>query len=155
MTTPQQVGEAGHVRYTYRLRVSCTARRALLGEWDRCRWVWNRCVAQCRSVHQHNRAHPDDPRTCGPAALDKMLTGWRAEHDWLREGASVPQQQIIRDFAASRTTVLKDITARLPMRQRAGMPRFKKKDQAAPTLNYTLRGFRLKDGRLHVAGGSC
>ncbi|MFF0245068.1 hypothetical protein ACWDR9_09650 [Streptosporangium sandarakinum] len=30
--------------------------------------------------------------------LDKMLTGWRAEHEWLREGGSVPQQQIIRDF---------------------------------------------------------
>ncbi|TMR99324.1 hypothetical protein EJK15_08365 [Nonomuraea basaltis] len=48
---------------------------------------------------------------------------------------------------------MKDITERLSMRQRAGMPRFKKKDLADPTLNYTKRGFRLKDGRLHLAGG--
>ena len=73
MTTPQQVGEAGHARYTYRLRVSCTALTALLAEWDRCRWVWNQCVAQSRAAHQAGQQ-------CGPAALDKILTGWRAEH---------------------------------------------------------------------------
>ena len=39
------------------------------------------------------------------------------------------------------------------MRQRAGMPKYKKKREALPTLNYTRRGFRLKDGRLHLAGG--
>ncbi len=82
-----------------------------------------------------------------------MLTGWRAEYEWLGAGASVPQQQIIRDFARSRTKALKDIKARLPQQQRAGMPGFKKRDLAAPTLNYTLRGFRLKEGQLYLAGG--
>jgi putative transposase len=33
------------------------------------------------------------------------------------------------------------------------MPRFKEKREAALTLSYTRRGFRLKDGRLHLAGG--
>ncbi len=33
------------------------------------------------------------------------------------------------------------------------MPRIKRKRAALPTLNYTRRGFRLKDGRLHLAGG--
>jgi putative transposase len=33
------------------------------------------------------------------------------------------------------------------------MPRYKKKHQDAPSLNYTRRGFRLKNGRLHLAGG--
>jgi putative transposase len=146
MTTSAIAGDTGHARYTYRLRVSSTALAALLDEWDRCRWVWNQCVAESRSAH---RAKED----CGPARLDKMLTGRRAGHEWLRAGGSVPQQQIIRDFAKSRAKALKDIKARLPIRQRAGMPRFKKKDLANPTLNYTRRGFRLKDGRLHLAGG--
>jgi putative transposase len=146
MTTPQTAGDAGHARYTYRLRVSSAAHGLLLSEWDRCRWVWNQCVAASRAAHKAKEP-------CGPAALDKTLTGWRAEHEWLREGASVPQQQIIRDFAKSRAKALKDIKARLPMKQRAGMPQFKKKDLAAPSLNYTRRGFRLKDGRLHLAGG--
>ncbi|MGV9854110.1 RNA-guided endonuclease InsQ/TnpB family protein [Streptomyces sp. NPDC003442] len=153
MATPQISEGAGHARYTYRLRVSSTARTALLAEWDRCRWIWNECVAKSRAVHAHNRAHPDDKLTCGPAQLDTMLTEARAKLPWLREGASVPQQQIIRDFAKSRSKALKDIGKRLPMRQRAGMPRPKKKREALPTLNYTTRGFRLKDGRLHLAGG--
>jgi putative transposase len=143
----QQVEEGpGYARFTYRLRLSTTAGRALLAEWDRCRWVWNQCVATSRAAHRAGE-------TCGPAQLDKMLTGWRAEHSWLGAGGSVPQQQTIRDFAKSRAKALKDIRQRLPMRQRAGMPKFKKKALADPTLNYTLRGFRLKQGRLHLASG--
>ncbi|GAA3441396.1 RNA-guided endonuclease InsQ/TnpB family protein [Planomonospora venezuelensis] len=146
MTTPQKAGASGHARYTYRLRVSSTAYIALEGEWDRCRWVWNQCVATSKAAHQAKQE-------CGPAHLDKQLTGWRAGHAWLGEGASVPQQQIIRDFTRSRAKALKDIKDRLPIKRRAGMPRFKKKDLAALSLNYTRRGFRLKDGRLHLAGG--
>ncbi|MGA5148454.1 RNA-guided endonuclease InsQ/TnpB family protein [Streptomyces griseoincarnatus] len=146
------LGDAGHARYTYRLRVSSTARTALLAEWARCRWVWNECVAMSRKVHAANR-DAAEKTTCGPAQLDKMLTDARNAMEWLREGSSVPQQQTIRDFAKSRAKALKDIKAKLPLRQRAGMPRIKRKRDALPTLNYTRRGFRLKDGRLHVAGG--
>jgi putative transposase len=137
---------AGSARYTYRLRMSASARKALLAEWDRCRWVWNECVAQSRDAYL---AH----RECGPAMLDVMLTGWRAKHEWLRTGASVPQQQIIRDFGRSRAKALKDILTRLPMCKRTGMPRFKKKNQAPPTLNYTRRGFRLDGATLCLAKG--
>src|SRR5690606_24253259 len=144
MTTPEMPAGVD-ARYTYRLRVSSTAEKAPLAAWDRCGWVWNQCVAT-------SRAAPPERQECGPAKPSKVLTGWRAEHEWLRAGASVPQQQIIRDFARARAKALKDIKARLPMRQRAGMPKFKKKDLAAPTLNYTRCGFRLKNGRLHLAG---
>lgn len=105
-----------------------------------------------RKVHGLNR-DAAEKATCGPAQLDRMLTEARTTLTWLREGASVPQQQIIRDFAKSRAKALKDVKAKLPMRQRAGMPRIKRKREAAPSLNYTKRGFRLKDGRLHLAGG--
>ncbi|MBZ9640357.1 RNA-guided endonuclease TnpB family protein [Streptomyces sp. PSKA30] len=153
MTTPQVVRDAGHARYTYRLRVSSTARTALLDEWARCRWIWNECVAKSKAVHLHNKTNPGDKQTCGPAALDKMLTEARKTTPWLREGSSVPQQQIIRDFGKSRAKAQKDAKERLPMRQRAGMPTWKKKREALPTLNYTRRGFRLGDRRLHLAGG--
>ncbi|MDX3356068.1 transposase [Streptomyces sp. ME01-24h] len=105
-----------------------------------------------RKVHAANQGAAEKA-TCGPAQLDKMLTGARGAMAWLREGSSVPQQQTVRDFATSRAKAIKDIKARLPVRQRAGMPRNKRKREAAPTLNYTTRGFRLKDGRLHLAGG--
>ncbi len=148
-------GGAGRARYTFRLRVSSTAHTLLRAEWDRCRWTWNECVAKSKQVHGWNKNRPEgtDKRTCGPAQLDKMLTEARAANAWLREGASVPQQQLIRDFGKSRAKAQKDITERLPMRQRAGMPKWKKKRETLPTLNYTRRGFRLKDGRLHLAGG--
>ncbi|MFE2444315.1 RNA-guided endonuclease InsQ/TnpB family protein [Streptomyces sp. NPDC059426] len=139
-------GETGHARWTYRLRVSAGARAVLEAEWDRCRWVWNECVARSRKAHR-------DGEKCGPAALDKMLTGARRITPWLREGSSVPQQQVIRVFGTSRAKALKDIKDRLPVHRRAGMPRWKEKRDAAPTLNCTRRGFRLKDGRLHLAGG--
>ncbi|MGW4625610.1 RNA-guided endonuclease InsQ/TnpB family protein [Streptomyces rubiginosohelvolus] len=145
-------GNTGHARYTYRLRVSSTARTGLMAEWARCRWVWNECVAMSRKVHAANRGAVEKA-TCGPARLDKMLTEARSTMSWLRQGASVPQQQAIRDFAKSRAKALKDIKAKLPVRQRAGMPRIRRKRDALPTLNYTQRGFRLKDGRLHLAGG--
>ncbi|WSQ09803.1 transposase [Streptomyces sp. NBC_01231] len=144
--------EGGHARYTYRLRVSSTARTALVGEWDRCRWVWNECVAKSRAVHLHNKA-AGQKATCGPAQLDRMLTEARARTPWLREGSSVVQQQVIRDFGRSRAKAHKDIRERLPMARRAGMPKWKSKREALATLNYTKRGFRLKDGRLHLAGG--
>ncbi|MEU9719331.1 transposase [Streptomyces sp. NPDC047976] len=150
-TTAMAEQGSGYARYTFRLRVSSTALARLDAEWARCRWVWNECVAMSRKVHRHNRA-TGETRTCGPAQLDRLLTGARQSMAWLREGASVPQQQIIRDFAKSRAKALKDITAKLPMRQRAGMPRIKRKREAAPSLNYTQRGFRIKDGRLHLAG---
>ncbi|MGW5466308.1 RNA-guided endonuclease InsQ/TnpB family protein, partial [Streptomyces sp. NPDC003996] len=128
-----------------------TARRRLEAEWDRCRWIWNECVAKSQQVHVQGTVG-GEKLTCGPAQLDKMLTEARGVTPWLAEGASVPQQQVIRDFAKSRAKALKDIKDRLPMRRRAQMPRFKKKREARPSLNYTKRGFRLRDGRLHLAG---
>ncbi|MFE5029318.1 RNA-guided endonuclease InsQ/TnpB family protein [Streptomyces sp. NPDC056656] len=153
MTAEAGTDCVGHARYTFRLRVSSTARTALMAEWDRCRWVWNECVAKSKATDQHNKAHPQDRWTCGPAQLDKMLTQARARTPWLREGSSVPQQQIIRDFGRSRAKAHKDIKERLPVARRAGMPKWKAKREALPTLNYTRRGFRLMDGRLNLAGG--
>ncbi|MDI2131597.1 RNA-guided endonuclease InsQ/TnpB family protein [Yinghuangia seranimata] len=147
MTTTRGAEEGSqHARHTYRLRVSSTARAALLEEWSRCRWVWNECVARSRKAHA-------DRENIGPAALDRMLTHARTITPWLREGSSVPQQQTIRDFGKSRAKAVKDIRDRLPQHRRAGMPRWRKRRGSAPTLNYTRRGFRLKDGRLHLAGG--
>ncbi|MFZ3497724.1 RNA-guided endonuclease InsQ/TnpB family protein [Streptomyces sp. 5.8] len=146
MTTAQVTEEPGYARYTYRLRVSATTCAALEAEWARCRWIWNESVAWSK------KAHAEDEK-CGPARLDKLLTMARTANAWLREGSSVPQQQLIRDFGKSRAKALKDIKARLPLRQRAGMPKYKRKNRADPSLNYTQRGFRLKDGRLHLAGG--
>ncbi|WP_043663969.1 RNA-guided endonuclease InsQ/TnpB family protein [Streptomyces xylophagus] len=126
--------------------MSSTARAGLLSEWARCRWIWNECCARSKKAYA-------EEEKCGAARLDKMLTEASTANAWLREGSSVQQQQVIRDFAKSRAKALKDIKGRLPQQRRAGMPKCKKKHAADPTLNYTQSGFRLKDGRLHLAGG--
>ncbi|GAA4237207.1 hypothetical protein GCM10022254_48730 [Actinomadura meridiana] len=131
-TREKGAGDTGHARYTYRLRVSSTARATLMAEWARCRWLWNECVAMSRKVHAANQ-DAVEKATCGPARLDVMLTEARNAMSWLREGASVPQQQTIRDFARARAKALKDIKARLAVRQRAGMPRIKRKRDSLPT----------------------
>ncbi|WP_372337867.1 RNA-guided endonuclease InsQ/TnpB family protein [Streptomyces sp. MK5] len=146
VTAVREAEGSGHARYTYRLRVSATARAGLEAEWGRCRWLWNECVARSQRAHREGEA-------CGPARLDRMLTQARAVTPWLAAGSSVVQQQTVRDFAASRTKALKDIEDRLPLKRRAGLPRRKKRREAQPTLNYTRRGFRLKGGRLCLAGG--
>ncbi|MFD5540790.1 RNA-guided endonuclease InsQ/TnpB family protein [Streptomyces sp. NPDC127079] len=142
-----EAGDSRPVRFVYRLRVSATAHAALLAEWGRCRWIWNECVTRSKKAHAAGEE-------CGPARLDRMLTEARAITPWLAEGASVPQQQLIRDFGKSRAKALKDIKDRLPVRLRARMPSYKKKHEADPSLNYTRRGFRLKNGQLHLAGGT-
>jgi putative transposase len=91
------------VRFTYRVRVSATAGRALLAEWGRCRWVWNQCVAESRRARE-------DKRECGPAGL----------YEWLRKGSSVAQKQTIRDFGKSRAKALKDRKNKLPLNSGPG-----------------------------------
>lgn len=109
------------LRYTYRLRPGATAGRALWQEWGRNRWLWNQACTR-----RKNR----DPRL-----TDKELTGLRKDHDWLRAGSVVAQQQTLRTF------------------WQTNGKRFKSRKNALPSLNYTLRGFTLRDGRLVLAGG--
>ncbi|MCX4427244.1 hypothetical protein ACFVZY_44855 [Streptomyces mirabilis] len=106
--------------------MSSSARTALEAEWARCRWIWNECVAKSKAFQLHNKT-TGEKRTCGPAQLDKMLTGARERTPWLRESSSVPQQQLIRDFGKSRAKAHKDIRERLPQRQRTGLPGWKKR----------------------------
>jgi putative transposase len=100
----------------------------LLREWDRCRWVWNQAVARLNES--------------GEWVRDDALTGWRGEHDWLREGSVVAQQQMLRNFRAKRA-------------KGKGRRKFKSAKRTLPSLNYTRRGFAVKSGRLRLAGGLC
>ena len=114
------------MRYRYRLRPGAQAERALLDEWDRARWVWNQAVATLKQT--------------GEWVTDRALTAWRKEHDWLAAGSVVAQQQVLRDFRAKRA-------------KGAGRRKFKSRHKSPPSLNYTTRGFSLKESRIRLAGG--
>lgn len=121
-------GSVSKVRYTFRARVGSRAELALIEEWRDCRWIWNQAVTA---------------KKYGYWVSDKDLTFWRQDPDtaWLRKGSVVVQQQTIRTFWAGK-----------------GRKRFKTSKRDQPSVQYTARGFSLKEdshGRvfLRLAGG--
>ncbi|MGW4422138.1 RNA-guided endonuclease InsQ/TnpB family protein [Streptosporangium sp. NPDC004631] len=121
------------VRYTYRLRPGRQAQAALLEEWSRCRWLWNEAVHQQKSG-------------CKPTfgKLSKKLTEARSRLSWLRAGSQVAQQQTLRTYAAA-------LDASFKVKGR-GRPKRKRKKDALPSLEYTTRGFSIKNDRLCLPG---
>jgi len=122
------------VRYTYRLRPGVQAETALLAEWNRCRFLWNEAVHQQKTGQR--------PTLCG---LSKLLTEARSKFVWLREGSQVAQQQTLRTYSQSLNHSFK-VKGR-------GRPRFKARKRAFPSLDYTTRGFSIRDGRLRLPAG--
>ncbi|HET6192575.1 MAG TPA: transposase, partial [Trebonia sp.] len=122
------------VRYTYRLRPGAVAGRVLIAEWHRCRWLWNEAV--------HQQKTGNKPTFC---KLSRLLTEARARHAWLREGSQVAQQQTLRTYA----TAL-DHSFKVKSR---GRPKVKHRRRALPSLEYTRRGFCVRDGRLILPRG--
>lgn len=119
------------MRYNYRLRPGATAEAALLAEWGRCRWLWNEAVHQ-----QKTGQKPTFAKLC------KMLTEARGKNAWLRDGSQVAQQQVLRTYGLA-------LNASFKVKGR-GRPTLKKRSKTLPTLDYTTRGFSLKDGRLNL-----
>ncbi len=123
------------VRYTYRLRPGARAERALLAEWHRCRFLWNEAVHQDRSRRK--------PTLC---KLGKLLTDARARSPWLRDGSQVAQQQTLRTYAQAL-----DHSFKVKGRRR---PTVKRRKASLPSLDYTVRGFAVVDGRLRLPKGT-
>ena len=122
------------MRYTCRLRPGAAAERALLDEWGRCRWLWN------EAVHQQKTGRK--PTLC---KLSKLLTAARAELPWLHDGSQVAQQQALRTYAAAL-----DHSHKVQGRRR---PVVKRRKDTLPSLEYTVRGFSVRAGRLVLPKG--
>ena len=127
-------GELPGRRYTCRLRPGRQAERALLEEWGRCRWLWN------EAVHQQKIGRK--PTFC---KLSKLLTAARADLPWLRDGSQVAQQQTLRTYAAALDHSFKVKGRRKPV--------IKRRKDALPSLEYTVRGFTVRAGRLVLPKG--
>lgn len=121
------------MRYSYRLRPGAQAERALEAEWHRCRFLWNEAVHQQKSGRK--------PTFC---KLSKLLTEARGKLAWMREGSQVAQQQTLRTYAAA----LND-SYRVKGRAK---PTLKHRKKTLPSLEYTTRGFSIRDGRLRLPG---
>ena len=124
----------GTVRCTYRLRPGAVAERALLQEWGRCRWLWN------EAVHQQKAGRK--PTFC---KLSKLLTEARGRLEWLREGSQAAQQQMLRTYMLALDHSFKVKGRRKPV--------IKRRKTALPSLEYTVRGFSVRAGRLCLPKG--
>jgi putative transposase len=116
----------------------------MLAEWDRCRWVWNNCVARDLELRAEGERSPSGYDLCGE------LTDWRSTDDrrgeWLRSGSQNAQQNTVIEWGRNRKAAF-TVPGRRP-------PKFKAARWSLPTLAYTTRGFRIDDDRrLVVAGG--
>jgi transposase len=70
------------------------AQQAVLqGHCAHARYVWN------LAVEQHTHWQPGRANTPGYREQCRQLTAARAEHEWLRQGSQMVQQQALRDFA--------------------------------------------------------
>lgn len=127
-------------RYTYRLRPGKQAEQHLLAEWGACRYVWNQMVEESQRRYKNGQ-------TFGPNEAAKHLTHLRhtvTDDDgnlWLAALSSVPQQQIVRDFSASRKKALLD--RKNKKRVSSGLPKYKSRRNTQPTLNYCGKAFKL------------
>lgn len=137
------------VRYTCRLRPVKRAEQYLLAEWGACRYVWNQMVEESKRRYEKGQ-------TFGPNDASKHLTHLRHTVKdengvlWLSARSSVPQQQIVRDFSASRKKALLD--RKNKKRTRSGLPNYKSRRNTQPSLNYCGGGFKLveKGGALRL-----
>ena len=131
------------LRYNFRLRPGKIAETKLISEWHASRWVWNQCVAIGNQAYQNFKTGVENksPTFC---RMSKKLTEWRAEHEWLRNCSQVPQQQTVRNWSQAYQSAFKQPSK--------GWPKFKSSKVAKPTLEYTSRGFSIKNGVLKLAG---
>jgi putative transposase len=86
-------------------------------------------------------------RGSGPPCADasKLLTDARGKFTWLHEGSQVAQQQMLRSYSQSRSHWFK-VKGR-------GRPKFKARKRAFPSLDHTMGGFCICDGRLRLPDG--
>ncbi|WP_206436354.1 RNA-guided endonuclease InsQ/TnpB family protein [Corynebacterium hylobatis] len=122
------------VRYTYRLRPGVQAQRALSQEWGRCRFLWN------EAVHQQKTGNTPTLKKLG-----KLLTELRGRNTWMRKGSQVAQQSMLRAYAQA-------LQQSYTVKGR-GRPRHKAKKRTLPSLEYSTRGFSLREGRLRLPKG--
>src|SRR5712692_7657064 len=76
----------------YRLYPSPAQEAVLRDHCGHARFVWNLAVEQHAHWRQGRKGAPGYLEQC------RQLTAARAEHDWLRAGSQMVQQQALRDF---------------------------------------------------------
>jgi putative transposase len=99
----------------YRLLPTPTQEAVLRDHCGHARYVWN------LAVEQHTHWRPGRKSAPGYLEQCRQLTAARAEHDWLRAGSQMAQQQALRDFTQAMAAFFDPANpARRPSWRKAG-----------------------------------
>jgi putative transposase len=99
----------------YRLLPAPAQEAVLRDHCAHARYVWN------LTVEQHAHWHPGRKSAPGYLEQCRQLTAARAEHDWLRTGSQMVQQQALRDFTQAMAVYFDPANpARRPTWRKAG-----------------------------------
>lgn len=73
--------------FKYRLFVTPAQRTALNTQLDCCRWVYNKTLEVRRDAWQNEQ------KSLSRYDTNKLLTGWKKEHEWLQQGHAQAMQE--------------------------------------------------------------
>jgi len=105
----------------FRAYLSAQQEHLLRGWVGALRWAWNRCL----EFDETHRACTG--RSISYADLTKWLPVWKADRPWLAEVPAIALVDVVRQYCKARDRAFVDIRAGLPLRQRAGFPKFKRR----------------------------
>jgi hypothetical protein len=106
----------------YRLLPTLSQEAVLRDHCAHARFVWNLAVEQISHWYPGKKGAPGYLEQC------RQLTEARAEHEWLRAGFQMVQQQALRDFAQA-------MAAFFDVRNPAGRPSWRKAGRESGRLS--------------------
>ena len=129
--------------YKYRIYPSKSQRRKLQGALDACRWVYNQTLEVRKTAWEERK------ESLSLYDTQKLLTVWKAEHEWLAEQA---HSQVLQNTSARVDLAFKAFFRRLKAgAEKVGYPRFRGVHRYA-SFTFPQSGFRiLENGRLRLS----
>jgi putative transposase len=103
--------------FKYRLFPTPAQRAALQAQLDACRWVYNKTLEVRRDAWEQER------KLLGRYNTSTLLTGWKQEHEWLREGHA----QAMQDAQKRVDLAFRAFFQRVKRGNEPGYPRFRGK----------------------------
>jgi putative transposase len=105
--------------FKYRLFPTAAQRTSLQAQLDACRWVYNKTLEVRRD------AWKQEQKSLSRYDTNKLLTGWKQEHEWLKEGHA----QAMQDAQKRVDLAFRAFFRRVKAGAKPGYPRFRGRDR--------------------------
>jgi len=105
--------------FKYRLFPTAAQRTSLQAQLDACRWVYNKTLEVRRDAWEQEQ------KSLSRYDTNKLLTGWKQEHEWLKEGHA----QAMQDAQKRVDLAFRAFFRRVKAGAKPGYPRFRGRDR--------------------------